>query len=61
MGQLISFLTGDLDSYNADNVFNIFRRLSDDEGLSLLIVTHDRDFADKTDRIIEMSDGRIIS
>lgn len=53
--------TGNLDSHNADNVFNIFRRLSDEEGLSLLIVTHDRDFADKTDRIIEMSDGRIIS
>jgi lipoprotein-releasing system ATP-binding protein len=28
--------------------------------LSLLIVTHDHDFANKTDRIIEMSDGRII-
>ena len=53
--------TGNLDSYNADNVFHIFRRLSDEEGLSLLIVTHDRDFANKTDRIIEMSDGRIIS
>jgi len=53
--------TGNLDSYNADNVFNIFRRLSDEEGLSLLIVTHDTDFAHKTDRIIEMSDGRIIS
>jgi len=53
--------TGNLDSYNADNVFQIFRRLSDEEGLSLLIVTHDRDFANKTDRIIEMSDGRIIS
>ena len=52
--------TGNLDSYNADNVFNIFKRLSDEEGLSLLIVTHDQDFADKTDRIIEMSDGRII-
>jgi len=52
--------TGNLDSHNADNVFNIFRRLSDDEGLSLLIVTHDQDFADKTDRIIEMSDGRIL-
>jgi len=53
--------TGNLDSHNADNVFNIFRRLSDEEGLSLLIVTHDQDFANKTDRIIEMSDGRIIS
>lgn len=52
--------TGNLDSYNAENVFNIFRRLSDEEGLSLLIVTHDQDFANQTDRIIQMSDGRII-
>jgi lipoprotein-releasing system ATP-binding protein len=52
--------TGNLDSYNADNVFNIFKRLSDEEELSLLIVTHDKDFADRTDRIIEMSDGRIV-
>ena len=52
--------TGNLDSYNADNVFNIFKRLSDEEGLSLLIVTHDQDFADRTDRIIQMSDGKII-
>lgn len=52
--------TGNLDSYNADNVFNIFKKLSDEEGLSLLIVTHDKDFADRTDRIVEMSDGRII-
>ncbi len=52
--------TGNLDSYNADNVFNIFKKLSDEEDLSLLIVTHDKDFADRTDRIVEMSDGRII-
>jgi len=52
--------TGNLDSYNADNVFNIFKKLSDEEGLSLLIVTHDQDFADRTDRIIQMSDGRIL-
>lgn len=53
--------TGNLDSYNAENVFNIFKQLSDEQGLSLLVVTHDKDFADKTDRIIEMGDGRIIS
>jgi len=52
--------TGNLDSYNADNVFNIFKQLSDEEGLSLLVVTHDKDFADRTDRIIEMSDGSIL-
>ena len=52
--------TGNLDSYNSDNVFNIFKQLSDEAGLSLLVVTHDIDFANRTDRIIEMSDGRII-
>lgn len=52
--------TGNLDSYNAENVFNIFEQLSKDQGLSLLVVTHDKDFADKTDRIIEMGDGKII-
>ncbi|MBT8253972.1 MAG: ABC transporter ATP-binding protein [Flavobacteriaceae bacterium] len=52
--------TGNLDSYNADNVFNIFKQLSDEVGLTLLIVTHDIDFADRTDRIINMFDGRIL-
>ncbi|MBA6314796.1 ABC transporter ATP-binding protein [Cellulophaga baltica] len=53
--------TGNLDSRNADNVFNIFKQLKEEEDLSLLIVTHDEDFANKTDRIIQMEDGRIIS
>lgn len=53
--------TGNLDSHNADNVFNIFKQLSEEQGLSLLIVTHDEDFAKRTDRIIQMGDGRIIS
>ncbi|MCH9659610.1 MAG: ABC transporter ATP-binding protein [Bacteroidetes bacterium] len=52
--------TGNLDSYNADNVFRIFKELSEEKGLSLLIVTHDQDFADRTDRIIQMSDGQIL-
>ncbi|WP_019670362.1 ABC transporter ATP-binding protein [Eudoraea adriatica] len=53
--------TGNLDSYNAENVFQIFKRLKEEEGLSLLVVTHDLDFAKRTDRIIEMEDGTIIS
>ncbi len=52
--------TGNLDSQNSDNVFNIFKQLSDEQGLSLLVVTHDEDFANRTDRIIQMADGRII-
>ncbi|MFT5754799.1 MAG: lipoprotein-releasing system ATP-binding protein [Flavobacterium sp.] len=53
--------TGNLDSHNADNVFTIFRELCDKQHLSLLIVTHDEDFAKRTDRIIQMEDGRVIS
>ena len=52
--------TGNLDSHNSENVFNIFNRLCDEQGLSLLIVTHDKDFANRTDRIITMHDGIII-
>ncbi len=53
--------TGNLDSKNANTVFSIFKELSRELGTSLLIVTHDPDFASKTDRIIEMADGEIIS
>jgi len=53
--------TGNLDSKNAENVFNIFREICSEEGQSLLVVTHDDDFAKKTDRIITMEDGLIIN
>ena len=53
--------TGNLDSHNSDNVFNIFKQLSHEQGLSLLVVTHDEDFAKRTDRIITMADGRIMN
>jgi len=52
--------TGNLDSKNAENVFNILKKLSEEQKMSLLIVTHDLDFANKTDRIIEMGDGVIL-
>jgi lipoprotein-releasing system ATP-binding protein len=53
--------TGNLDSKNAQIVFDIFKELTEKEKMSLLIVTHDVDFANKTDRIIHMEDGKIIS
>lgn len=52
--------TGNLDSHNSENVFRIFKQLKEEQGLSLLVVTHDIDFANRTDRIIEMEDGRIL-
>ena len=52
--------TGNLDSYNSENVFQILKQLQQEAGLSLLVVTHDEDFASRTDRILELEDGKII-
>jgi lipoprotein-releasing system ATP-binding protein len=51
--------TGNLDSKNTDIVFDIFRQLSQEQKQTILVVTHDNDFAQKSDRIIEMKDGVI--
>ncbi len=52
--------TGNLDKKNSDIVFDIFQQLTQEFNQTLLIVTHDQTFADRTHRIIEMEDGRII-
>ncbi|MBB6327376.1 lipoprotein-releasing system ATP-binding protein [Algoriphagus iocasae] len=53
--------TGNLDKKNSDIVFNKFKELAQEFGQTMLIVTHDPEFAEGTDRIIEMEDGRVIS
>lgn len=52
--------TGNLDKKNSDLVFDIFNQLSDEFQQTLLIVTHDPSFAERTHRIINMEDGKII-
>ena len=52
--------TGNLDKKNSDLVFDIFKKLTLEAKQTLLIVTHDPDFAERTNRIITMEDGRII-
>jgi lipoprotein-releasing system ATP-binding protein len=51
--------TGNLDSTNTGIVFDIFQELAA-KGNTIITVTHDRDFACKAGRVIEMVDGRII-
>ena len=53
--------TGNLDKKNSDLVFDIFNNLVKERNQALLIVTHDPDFAARTQRTIEMADGKIIS
>ncbi|PSL43106.1 lipoprotein-releasing system ATP-binding protein [Chitinophaga niastensis] len=52
--------TGNLDKKNGQIVFDIFQQLTAEYNQTLLIVTHDQTFADHTNRIIEMEDGKII-
>ncbi len=52
--------TGNLDKKNSDLVFDIFKKLTLEQNQTMLIVTHDTDFAKKTNRTITMEDGKII-
>ena len=52
--------TGNLDKKNSETVFDIFQQLTKEFNQTLLIVTHDNEFASRTQRIIEMQDGRIL-
>lgn len=53
--------TGNLDKKNGDIVFEIFKELAEVYHQSLLIVTHDLDFAANTHRTITMEDGKVLS
>jgi lipoprotein-releasing system ATP-binding protein len=53
--------TGNLDSKNTRIVSDIFQQIVKESGQTVIAVTHDTDFAKDSDRIIELSDGRIIT
>jgi lipoprotein-releasing system ATP-binding protein len=53
--------TGNLDTQTADEVFGLLRDANRSQGVTFLVVTHDRRLAERTDRIIELVDGRVVS
>ena len=52
--------TGNLDKTNSQRVFDIFKQLARENHQTIITVTHDKDFAAGSDRIVEMQDGQII-
>ncbi len=53
--------TGNLDKKNGEIVFELFQKLAREFQQTLLIVTHDMEFAKATDHVIKMADGRILN
>lgn len=53
--------TGNLDSATGDKITDLLFRLNKEQGVTLIIVTHDEDLAKLCNRIIRISDGKIIS
>ena len=53
--------TGNLDSFSGAEIMAIFRQLNQEQGMSVLVVTHSPVVSETADRIITLSDGRIVS
>lgn len=53
--------TGNLDSKNSAEIMELFRRSNRELKQTILIITHDESIAEQCDRIIVLSDGKIIS
>ena len=53
--------TANLDSESSKRVLDIFFRLNKDENLTIVMVTHEKDYAKLADRDIELLDGKIVS
>ena len=52
--------TGNLDTHSSEQVLGIFRRLVDETGRAIVMVTHDMALAARADRNIRIVDGRIV-
>lgn len=53
--------TGNLDTENGEKVIRIFERVNREMGTTILMVTHERDFAERGSRQIHLTDGQIES
>jgi len=53
--------TGNLDSRASDEIFSLLRDLSQERGVTTLVMTHEVEATRYANRVLEMSDGRIIA
>ena len=53
--------TGNLDSHSGSEVINLLEELHQQQGITLILVTHDPHIANRAERCIEMADGSLAS
>jgi putative ABC transport system ATP-binding protein len=53
--------TGNLDSHSSNEIIAMLQRLNREQGLTVIIVTHEQDIANCTNRIVNMSDGVVVA
>lgn len=53
--------TGSLDSENSDNIMQLMQRINQKFNKTIIVITHEKDIAKYCDRLIVLSDGKIIS
>jgi putative ABC transport system ATP-binding protein len=52
--------TANLDSYSSRLVMDIFKKLNKEEGLTIVMVTHEEEYGKMADRIVKLSDGLVV-
>lgn len=53
--------TGELDTKNADSIMQVLKDLNQNDGVSIVVVTHNQASADFADEILHMSDGNFVN
>jgi len=52
--------TGNLDSDNAQGIFDLLKDLRDKQGTSFVVVTHDEQLASRLDRVVHLANGKLV-
>jgi putative ABC transport system ATP-binding protein len=52
--------TGNLDSKSGAEIMTIFQRLNEEDGITIVLVTHEEDIAEHTKRTVRLADGVIV-
>jgi putative ABC transport system ATP-binding protein len=52
--------TGNLDSHSSEEIIGIFQHLNEEQGITIIFVTHESDIAEHTRRIVRLVDGRVV-